>query len=66
MMEKAYKDYPIGTKYIDAACLEGIETVEQQNFTYISSDCIWGELAKGCLFYNGAWAEIITNTYNIY
>lgn len=61
MMEKAYRDYPVGTKYkspTPRGC-ELIYTVEEQNFKWINESIIWGEEGKECLYYDGRWAEIV-------
>lgn len=66
LLEEAKKRYPIGTKY---KCAAGgtILTVEKQSFTKIGKDTIHAESGKGCLFYDGKWAEIVSEdeTYNI-
>jgi hypothetical protein len=65
LLNEAYRRYPIGTKYISAA--DGKETdvykVDEQSFriniTGLDIVQVFGEFGKGCLYYNGKWAEIV-------
>lgn len=58
LLEKAKRLYPVGTKYKCAySGRQFIVTLE--NFSQTNLDTIYGELVKGCLLYEGKWAEII-------
>lgn len=69
LLEEAKLKYPSGTKY-KTAYERGenckIETVEIQDFTLHNPEIIWGEDGKGCLYWKGIWAEVITENYEIY
>lgn len=59
ILEEAKKLYVPGTEY---RCSAGGPkyTVNQQSFSIYSQGVIYGELGKGCLYYYGKWAEIIS------
>lgn len=56
LLEEAKLKYPVGTEY-----LFGWSThkVVQQNFSMPSETMVYAEDGKGCLYYNGEWAEIL-------
>lgn len=73
MLEKAKRDYPIGTVYACAAREEAnvishlyIYEVESMTWAPSPSDAIYGERGKGCLYNNGRWAKIINSPNMIY
>jgi hypothetical protein len=50
-------NYPVGTTY-ECACYSQSFTVDEQSFK-INGTSIYGENGKGCLFYEGKYAEIL-------
>lgn len=62
--EEVKRRYPIGTKYKCASRGGTVHTVTEQTFSYPTSDAhrmIHAEDGKGCLYYDGKWAEIVMN-----
>lgn len=62
-IEEAKLRYPIGTVYEDAANpdLKDRMTVESHNWEISSrADRIFGELGKGCVYFEGKWAKILS------
>lgn len=69
LLQQALQRYPVGIRYKDAAHTKsGTELiVETQSFQEITiGSVVWGESGKGCLYYDGRWAEIIQEHYEIY
>ncbi len=57
-LDKAKRLYPIGTKYKEYRGT--IYTVEHQSFREFNDSMVYGENNKGCLLYEGKWAEIVS------
>jgi hypothetical protein len=61
-LEKAKEAYPAGTEYYCADNGTSKFTVENpENFSIPEPRVIYGEVGKGCIFYKGKWAEIISH-----
>ena len=59
LLQKAKRLYPVGTRYKCATDNLDSFTVVAQTFEELDEDIVHGELGKGCLCFNGVWAEII-------
>jgi len=59
-LDKAKRLYPVGTTYLSASSVKSQNTVVVQSFQQINPEMIYGESGKGCLYYYGKWAEIIS------
>lgn len=60
ILQQCYTKYPVGTKY-KCANNGNQFVVTQQNFKRYDSNTIHGEHAKGCLYYKGKFAEIVSH-----
>jgi len=58
-LARAKKDYPIGTKYIDANTGNMGECVAIKEPVYIGKDWTCIEAGFGYVYHNGKWAEIV-------
>lgn len=60
LMAEAKRRYPIGCTYSNAGNCGSVYEVENQSFSFIRPGVVYGEIDKGCLFYNYKWADIIS------
>jgi len=60
LKEQAIERYPIGTRYNDRGTVYTVESLNWEESGI--SDMIFGESGKGCFYYKGKWAEIISKS----
>lgn len=69
IIEQAREIYKPGVKYRTACCPGDIiyeMDKSQVNQIRMNGEDVWASDGKGILYFDGKWAEIITNHYEIY